>query len=207
MSNSKRLSIAAVTLSVLASCSGALAEEAPAAEAPAPQVERFIGTIMLLNAPVTGMGRVTITVERWTTVEERKKLAEALRAGGTEALVEAMNGLEAGYIQIENNLRWPVRVASTWSTDKGRKVRVATNRPINYEEARVNTRTMDYPIGFVELLLPPEGKGEGTLVAAAQAEIGTDGHLAVRSLPSSTGPQKVTNVEVEIVKPKKSKTK
>jgi len=207
MSNSKRLWIAAVSLSVLASCSGAFAEVAPAAEAPAPQVERFIGTIMLLNAPVTGMGRVTITVERWTTDEERKKLAEALRAGGTEALVEAMDGLEAGYIQVENNLRWPIRVASTWTTDKGRRVRVATNRPINYEEARVNTRTMDYPIGFIELGLPPEGKGEGTLVAAAQVQFGADGHLEVRSLPTSTGSQKITNVEVEIVKPKKAKKK
>jgi hypothetical protein len=197
-----RFAMAIVTLSLAARLSGG-----PLAEEPAAKTERFTGTIMVLNAPVTGMAQVKITVERFTTDEERKKLAEALRAGGTDALVRAMGDMEAGYIQIENNLRWPIRTAASWQTDKGRKVRFATDRPMYYGETQKNTRSVDYPIGFIEILLPPEGKGEGMLYAATQAQFDANGRLEVRSLPSSTGPQKITNVVSEIVQPKKSKKK
>ena len=217
MSKLGRIAIAAVVVSCLAALSGALLAEEKAApaqqeQAPQPQTEVFTGTLMIVNGPGTEMGRIKITVEHWTTDEERKTLVEALRSGnpasrgGNDALVDAMDKLQAGYVQIENNLRWPIRSAASWKTEKGRKVRFATNRPMNYQETSMNSRSSDYPIGFVELLLTPEGKGEGILLAATQVEFGADGKLQVRSLPTNTGPQKVTNVVSEMMKPKKSKS-
>ncbi len=206
-----RIAVAALVVTCFAALSGApLAEEKPAAaeqeQAAQPQTEVFTGTLMLVNAPgMSQMGRIRITVERWTTQEERMKMAEALKSGGTNALVDVMDKMQAGYVQIENNLRWPIRSAATWKTEKGRMVRFATNRPISYEETRRNTRSADYPFGYIQLLLPPEGKGEGVLIAAVQAQFDADGKLEVRSLPNNTGPQKVTNVVAELQKPKKSK--
>ncbi len=203
--------VAVLFVAGLAALAGApLAEEKVAAagqpQAAGPQTEIFTGTLMLVNAPGTAqMGRIRITVERWTTQEERMKMAEALKSGGTNALVDVMDKMQAGYIQIENNLRWPIRSAASFKTSKGRKVRFATNRPMNYQETTMNTRSVDYPFGFIELLLPPEGKGEGMLYVATQAQFNADGKLEVRSLPSNTGPQKVTNVVSEAPKPKESK--
>ncbi len=217
MPKSGRVAIAAFVVTCLAAAAGAaLAEEkAPPPQqeqALQPQTEVFTGTLMIVSGPGGAqMGRIKITVEHWTTDEERKTLAEAIRSGneasrgGNDALVDAMDKLQAGYVQIENNLRWPIRSAASWKTEKGRKVRFATNRPINYQETAMNSRSSDYPIGFIELVLPPEGKGEGVLLVATQVEFGSDGKLQVRSLPTNTGPQKVTNVVSELLKPKKSK--
>jgi hypothetical protein len=209
MPKSGRIALAAIVVTCLAAAAGAaLAEE----QAPQPQTEVFTGTLMIVSGPGGAqMGRIKITVEHWTTDEERKTLAEAIRSGneasrgGNDALVDAMDKLQAGYIQIENNLRWPIRSAASFKSEKGRKVRFATNRPINYQEAAMNSRSSDYPIGFIELVLPPEGKGEGVLLVATQVEFGADGKLQVRSLPTNTGPQKVTNVVAEMLKPKKGK--
>jgi hypothetical protein len=208
-----RVAFVAVVVSCLAALAGLpLAEEpAPQTQAPtekeqAPQNEVFTGSLMVLNAPRSGILRLRVVVERWTTDEERQKLVEAVRAG-TDALVEAMDKMEAGYVQIDNNLRWPVRSAASYQTDKGRLVRFATNRPINYLETSNATRSRDYPIGFIELLMPPEGKGEGALLAATQVQFNAEGRLEVKSLPTNTGPQKVTNVESELVKAKKKKDK
>jgi hypothetical protein len=163
-------------------------------------------TVMIVNAPKTGMARLRLTVEHWTTDEERAGLLEALGEGGTEALVKAMRGLDAGYLQVENNLRWPIRVASTWATDEGRLVRIATNRPIYFGEYwRQGTRTSDYPVGVIEFSLPPEGTGEGSLLVATRIDFDKQGRIEVRSLPQNTGPQNLVDVARET--PKKSKTK
>lgn len=213
MPNPLRVAIAAIVVSLVAMLSSApLAEEgapqgqASAVEEQAPQNEVFTGTLMVLNAPKSGMFRLRVTVERWTTDEERKKLVEAIQKG-TDALVETMDTLEVGYVQIDNNLRWPIRSAASYQTDKGRLVRFATNRPINFLETWNQTRSQDYPIGFVELLLPPEGKGEGALLVATQVQFNAEGRLEVKSLPTNTGPQKVTNVTSEFVKAKKKDKK
>ena len=178
-----------------------------AEEPTVPTAERFYGTVMVSNAPRTGIMRITVTIERWTTIEERKKLIDAIKAGGTDALVEAMDKLDAGYVQIDSNLRWPIRFAISWQTAKGRLVRFATNRPINFLESWNNTLTSDYPIGVIEVFLPLEGKGEGVLLAATKIRFNEQGRLEVQSLPTNTGPQKLSDVEVEKLKPEKSKKK
>jgi hypothetical protein len=168
--------------------------------------EVFDATVMVINAPRTGITRLRLTVERWTTDEERAGLLKALQDGGTEELVRAMHKLDAGWLQVENNLRWPIRVASTWETDEGRRVRIATNRPIHIREyTKRGTRTSDYPVGVIEFTLPPEGKGEGTLLAATRIEFNEQGRIEVHSLPQNTGPQQVVDVTRE--KPKKGKKK
>ena len=203
MSQPSRIAITILIISFVASLSAvSLAQE------PAPQAERFTGTVMVLNAPATGALYMKITIERWTTDEERKKLAEVLKSGGPDAFADAMEKMEpAGYIQIDNNLRWPIRSAASWKTEKGRMVRFATDRPINIAETQYSTRSRDYPIGVIQLLLPPEGKGEGALLAATQVQFDAEGRLEVKSLPTNMGPQKVINVQSEIVPPKKSKKK
>jgi hypothetical protein len=53
----------------------------------------------------------------------------------------------------------------------------------------------------------PEGKGEGSLFGAVKVQFDEKGRLEVQSLPTNTGPQKLTEIEREAPKPKKAKKK
>jgi hypothetical protein len=167
---------------------------------------RFGGTIIATGTVASGITRVTITVEKWSSDEDRQALYVALRDGGTDGLVKAMDRMDVGYIQINNSLGYRLRSASSWQTEEGRFIRVATDRPIAFGETWKGTRSMDYPIGVAEFLLPPEGPGEGSLLAATQVSINEDGRLEVKSLPNNTGPHKLANMEPKKVKKKNKKS-
>jgi len=140
-----------------------------------PQDQRFTGTIMVLNAPVTGMAQVRITVERFTTDEDRKKLAEALAPGGTDALVRAMADM-GSRVHPDRETTCGGPSAQPVMADGQGKEGPVRHRPADVlrRETERNSRSVDYPIGFIEMLLPPEGKGEGTLYVATQAQTGSD---------------------------------
>ena len=186
------------------------AAAAPAAAQPAPGLDvlpelplRYTANVMVLNAPASGIVRLRMTVEQWTTPEDRKGMLEALKTGGTNALVSVMEKMDRGWLQVENNLRWPIRVATIWKDGDKTRIRIATNRPIYWGEVHESTRSLDYPFGLIELVLPPEGKGKGTLVLATQAGFDDNGRIEIRTMPQNTGPQRVTNVVAEKVKKKK----
>jgi hypothetical protein len=192
-----------VVICFLALIGIAVAQTEEEAELP----EKFKANLMVINAPgqISGMEQISITVERWTTDEERNAMFVALRDGGTDVLVKAMQEMDAGYIQIGMSLGWRLRVASTWQTEEGRNVRIATDRPVHIMENYQGTRSRDYPIGLIEFILPPEGKGEGTLLAATQVRFDDQGRIEVKSLPNNTGAQTLSMVQK--VMPKKKKTK
>ncbi len=52
--------------------------------------------------------------------------------------------------------------------DGGRKVVLATNRPVSFREVSNDTRSMQYQFTLIELHLDKNGKGEGKLVPAAK---------------------------------------
>lgn len=191
---------------MLGLASALVAGPALAAKEP-PPIEEFSGVVQVVNAPASGMGRFKVRVLRWSTDDERNALRKALADGGSEGLVDAMEKVEpAAYFQIDMELRYPIRLASTWETEKGRIVRFATDRPIGAREAYNSTRSMDYPVGVIEFTLPKEGPGDGIVLAAAELGFDDQGRLEVKSLPNNTGPQRLTMVEKRIPKQKKKKT-
>jgi len=181
------------------------AGEAPPAEG-APELPlRFAANVMAVSGPATGTARVRFTIERWTTDEERGTFLRALESGGVDGLVAAMDKVTVGYLQVNDNLRYPIRVASSWPTSRGRSYRLATNRAIEFAEFQGGYRSIDYPIGFVEFSMPAQGTGEGQLLAATKVRFNEQRQLEVTSLPQNTGPQKLMNIRQEKVKPPKPK--
>jgi hypothetical protein len=138
---------------------------------------------------------LAITIDRFSTDEEIAALATSLKSGGTYALASAMEKTTVGYVNLNGDLRWPIRVASTWKTEEGRFVRLATNGPIldgASAQARPGT---DDPIGIIDLKLPRSGRGEGTLVAATRAGFDDAGRIVALAMPIASGTQRLTNVE------------
>jgi hypothetical protein len=171
--------------------------------------EKFTATLMVVNNPVgrSGMERISLVVESWTTDEERGALFAAMSDGGIKQLVKAMQDLDVGYLQIGQSLGWRLRTAATWQTEEGRTVRLTTDRPMHFQEQYQGTQSRDYPVGIIEFVLPPEGKGEGVLLAATKVQVDDQGQIEVKSLPYNTGPQKLTLVEKVVPKKKKKKKK
>ena len=148
--------------------------------------------------------RIEVTIERWSTVEERRGFFETLQSGGQDALLKAMEPVEVGYVRVNSSLGYRLRTAARKDSEKGRTVRVVTDRPISFAENMRAVRSPDYPFGVIEFTVPPDGSaGEGTLIFAAQVGFDDAGNITVKTLPGTTGPQRLMGVERE--KPKKKK--
>jgi hypothetical protein len=151
-----------------------------------------------MRLPGGGTFQLTMNVDEWTSVEERKRLVTVFKEGGSEALMKELRKMKAGYIVPPAFARWPsweVDVASSIpQPDGGRIVRLFTERPIIFGEAYYNTRSKDYEFGIVELKLNAEGEGEGMTIPAAKLSLSDQGELVVETLPYTTGPQRLMGV-------------
>ncbi len=191
----QRLTAVGLGLALVVSCAaGVLAEEKK-------NRETFFGTVLQqanMRLPGGGTFQLTMNVDQWTSVEERRRLLAIFKEGGSEALMKELRKMKAGYIVPPAIARWPsweVDVASSIPPPAGgRIVRLFTERPIIFGEAYFNTRSKDYEFGVVELKLNADGEGEGVTIPAAKLSLSDKGELVVETLPYTTGPQKLIGV-------------
>ena len=190
-----RLTAVGLGLALVVSCAaGAFAEEKK-------NRETFFATVLQqanMRLPGGGTFQLTMNVDQWTSLEDRKRLLAVFKEGGSEALMKELHKMKAGFIVPPAFARWPsweVDVASTIpQPDGGRIVRLFTERPIIFGEAYYNTRSKEYEFGVVELKLNADGEGEGMTIPAAKLSLSDKGELVVETLPYTTGPQRLIGV-------------
>jgi hypothetical protein len=194
MKKHRLCALGAAAAIVAAGAAGASAEEKK-------KRETFTASVLQtanMRLPGGGTFQLTMNVDEWTSVEERKRLLDVFKEGGSEALMKELRKMKAGYIVPPAIARWPsweVDVASSIpQPDGGRIVRLFTERPIIFGEAYYNTRSTDYEFGIVELKLNADGEGEGVTIPAAKLSLDKEGQLVVETLPYTTGPQKLLGV-------------
>lgn len=112
--------------------------------------------------------QVTIGIDDYTTDEERLQLAQALIEGGSDALRKAMNKMKKGRVSVVGRTGTKVNYIRAWPTANGRRIIMATERPMTFFELRRGTRSRNYEFGFIELRLDEKGRGSGVLIAAAK---------------------------------------
>jgi hypothetical protein len=179
-----------------------LAARLASAQGPPDLPEKLSGTVVLADQSQGETARIAVTIERWSTEEERKAAREALRAGGTNALIDTMRKAEVGYLQINDSLGWRLRLASLFEIEDHRILRVATDRPIGLGEAGRGTFSPDYPVGVIEFIIAPDGDVTGTLLMATKVRFDRKGTLEIQSLPANTGPNQIIGVRREVLKRK-----
>ena len=115
-------------------------------------------------------GTVDIVIDRWSTDEERDQLRAALREGGADGLLKALQKVkEVGRISSGSSLGYPLRFArQTTSPSGGRRILLGTDRLVSFLELRDQPRTVDYPFMVIDLRLDASGKGEGKLMPLAR---------------------------------------
>jgi hypothetical protein len=163
--------------------------------------ETFMATVVggaNMRLPGTGTFSITMNIDRWTPVEERKRLLTVFKEAGKKALLKELHKQRAGFIVPPSFVRWPsweVDVASSFDTPSGgRVVRLFTERPIAFSEAYYNTRSREFEFGVVELRLDAKGEGEGTVIPAASIAFDEQGRLVFETTPFATGPYKLIGV-------------
>jgi len=133
--------------------------------------ERFTAVAVAVgNEYGTGAGTVEITIDRWSTQAEREQLVGALLQKGPDELLDQMQHIRpVGRIRTPDSIGYDLRFAQqTPLPDGGRSIVIATDRPIGFWEATVRPRTFDYPFTVIQMRIPAEGAGSGTMSYATR---------------------------------------
>jgi hypothetical protein len=148
------------------------------------QEDRKIETI---DSTATGTGtqlgamvNVKITIFQYSTDEDRAVLVAAFKKGQSQGLVDALGKMKSvGRIAITGTLGQDLAYIRLIQTDKGRKIRFATNRLIQFGEAYHNTpsRAYDLTAGEFNLDNSDPKKSSGVLYPASQLIINKEGQL------------------------------
>lgn len=157
-----RLGMAAVTALALLS-SGVAAQTRG-------EKEDFTAVAIVNNNVASGAGTVLISIERWSSDAERQTLVATLREKGPNALLDALQDMRpVGRIRTPDSLGYDLRYAQqTPGEDGGRRIVIATDRPIGFWEAVQRPRTIDYPFTVIQMEIGRDGKGKGTMSVATK---------------------------------------
>lgn len=137
---------------------------------------KYNATAVNMGDARANAGRVFIEIERWSTPEERKNLLDVLAQKGPEKLLDTLQGAKkTGYVRLPQTLAWDLRYAFESSLPEGgRRVMLATDRPIGMQEARSNRRTMDYPFTLIEIRFDRNGVGTGKMSVYTKIQMSKD---------------------------------
>lgn len=111
-----------------------------------------------------------IVIERWSTPEETANLKAVLVEKGDDKLLSALQKTKprCGYVRTSTSLGWDIYFAREVELPGGgRKISLASDRPVSFWEARNSPRSADYEFSLAEIRLGADGKGEGKAIRAA----------------------------------------
>jgi hypothetical protein len=175
---------------------GVLASAAPAATAqtnlPAEEFTLFAVNMGMYTSGSTA--NLIIRIDRWSSQAEHEQLFATLREKGPQALLEALqDARRVGSIRTPQSVGYDLRLAlQEVRKDGSRRLLIATDRPMDFLEARNRPRSVDYPFTVIEMILPAEGKGQGTMTLAARI-VSAGKTLIVENY--DTQPIRLTNIE------------
>ena len=135
--------------------------------------QRVNGTVVALTGRFAGRsGPFSLIVNRYTAPNQVRELNDALSRGGQDELLKTLSKMEAGRIILGTGVGLTANaiIADQWS-EGGTKLTVLYERNIQFFELRRGTRSQDYPIGYAEIFLDRNGRGEGTLIPAAKVRL------------------------------------
>jgi hypothetical protein len=139
---------------------------------------------------------VNLIIEEYSTPDDQKALLAAFNDKKNEGLVNALSKMNSkGRMAITGTLGYDVTYIRTWPLPGGgTKLRMVTNRPITFGENWSDSRSTDYNLSGVELILNADDKkNTGTLFPACQLKLDKEGQLQLETLQN---PWKLVDVRI-----------
>jgi hypothetical protein len=137
---------------------------------------------------------VTVSIDTYSTPEDQKSLISAFNQGGQAALSKTLSKMPSkGRVAVTGTLGYSIAYVRTFPSENGRTIRLVTDRPIQFVEARENGRSTDYDLSAIELNLDNDkSKSAGSLIIGLRVKVDRDDQLVFESYGS--GPWKLVNV-------------
>lgn len=157
--------------------------------------EDITASVIANNEIASGVGTVQIRINRWSTDEDRTHLMTALRESGPEALLKALQKMPSvGTIRTPSSVGYDLRYARQARVGDGRRIVIATDRPMDYWEASNQPRSVQYPFTVLQMQVDQGGKGTGTMSLAMKITANDD-LVILEDIASA--PFKLTNVQAK----------
>ena len=143
------------------------------------QLEITAFAVNMSNIGTGSNATVQLTINRWTTPEERAHLITTMLEKNAAALLKELQRAPShGRFRIPgligpdpHQLRLGQDLRYAWQTslpDGGRRIVIAMDRYIGFAEARNQPRTYDYPFTLFEIRVNKSGEGEGKMAVATK---------------------------------------
>jgi len=116
------------------------------------------------------IANVNIHIEQFSTADDRKALIDAFAKSGQDGLRGVLEDMKPkGQVRfasggVGNDIKYIIELPS----EKGRRLRLVTDRNLAFGELYQGTRSRDYSVGAIELEVTPDGKGSGTVLPACK---------------------------------------
>lgn len=123
---------------------------------------------------------VTLIINEYSTPDDQKALLGAFSEKQNEGLVNALSKMHSkGRIAITGTLGYDVNYVRKFTMPDGStKIRLVTDRPIAFGEVWSGSRSMDYNLSALEIVLTPNNKNNsGTLLPACEFKLDKENHL------------------------------
>jgi len=136
---------------------------------------------------------VNIIIEQFSTQDDRKALIDAFTRSGQDGLVGVLEDMKPkGRVRfasggVGNDVKYIIELPY----ENGRRFRLVTDRYLAFGELYQGTRSRDYSVGAIELILTPDGKGSGTVLPACRLTV--DKKKQQIEIETYQNPWKLTN--------------
>jgi hypothetical protein len=130
-------------------------------------------TAMGTSTQMGKMVNVNIHIEHFSTPDDRKALIDAFARSGQDGFVDVLQDMKPkGRVRfasggVGNDVKYIIELPS----DSGRRFRLVTDRNLAFGELYSGSRSRDYSVGAIELVLTPDGKGSGTVLPACKLKV------------------------------------
>ena len=131
----------------------------------------------------TQLGRnfsVTAIIEEYSPPEDQKILLDAFAEKGNEGLVNALSKMKSkGRLAITGTLGGDLAYIRQFPMpDGGTRIRMVTNRLLRFGEVWADSRSSDYDLSGMEVILSKDDKkNSGTLFPAAKLKLNKEGQM------------------------------
>jgi hypothetical protein len=143
----------------------------------------------------SGVEIFTLTVNSYSPESDVTKMLSALQQDGQHGLMKVLGKEKTGTLQIGTRLARDVQAIWVTQTDEGRKICALSERWLGFGELRRGTRSVDYPLTYIEIFVEEDGgKSEGSLIPAARVRSKGGNDIEIENF--GIYPARLTNIKV-----------